>query len=266
MQVFISWSGERSRIAAKALQVWLRQVIQATEPWISADIEKGTRWNPEIAGRLEESRVGIIVLTRDNLESKWLHFEAGALSKTKEAHVCTLLLDLRSSDVDQPLGQFQHTTKTKDDLLRLIQAINGAVGKSGGQQLEDAVLGQVFETNWPKLERDLDAALSTESSGGTPTRQDRELLEEILEILRNQERREEVRRIKQENENLRILGKLRQASLADLLQHVYTSQDPARGLEKAVEQALRTAGVPATPRSDPDEGDDVARQGREAKE
>jgi hypothetical protein len=59
MKVFISWSGERSRKVAEALQQWLPRVIQATEPWISTEISKGSRWGPEISSRLEESRIGI---------------------------------------------------------------------------------------------------------------------------------------------------------------------------------------------------------------
>lgn len=55
MLVFVSWSGHRSKVVAGALQGWLEQVIQAVEPWISSDIDKGTRWSPEMADRLEWS-------------------------------------------------------------------------------------------------------------------------------------------------------------------------------------------------------------------
>jgi hypothetical protein len=81
MLVFISWSGLRSKHVAEALEDWLAQVIQAVEPWISQDIDKGSRWGAEIADRLERSKVGIICLTKNNLNSKWIHYEAGALSK-----------------------------------------------------------------------------------------------------------------------------------------------------------------------------------------
>ncbi len=190
MHVFISWSGPRSRFAAEALQAWLRQVVQAAEPWISADIEKGTRWNPTIADRLEQSKVGIIVLTRDNLGSTWIHFEAGALSKTKDAYLCTLLLDIAPSDVGHPLGQFQHTIAEKSDLLQLTKTINGALGDSGSHRLKENVLEAVFETNWPRLEAALERARNLPTAeAGAESRSDRELLKEVLEILRTQERR-----------------------------------------------------------------------------
>lgn len=73
MKVFISWSGERSRAVAEALRNWLPHVIQGLQPWFSSnDIDKGVRWATDIAANLQESRVGIICLTPENLESPWI--------------------------------------------------------------------------------------------------------------------------------------------------------------------------------------------------
>ena len=152
MELFLSWSGKRSKAVAEALKPWLSQVIQAVEPWISSDIDKGARWSQKIADRLERSKVGIICLTQDNLSSPWILFEAGALSKTKDAYVCTFLLDLSPEDVAQPLSQFQLTTPDKEDCRKLIGTINEAVRKAGERDLLDQVFNGVFETCWPKLE------------------------------------------------------------------------------------------------------------------
>src|SRR5688572_30100805 len=103
MQVFISWSGERSRMVAEALGAWLSQVIQAVDPWISLEIAKGTRWGAEVSARLELTRIGIVCLTPENRHADWLLFEAGAISKTKGAQLCTFLLDLRPADIEGPL-------------------------------------------------------------------------------------------------------------------------------------------------------------------
>jgi hypothetical protein len=190
MQVFLSWSGERSKAVAQTFSKWIGQVIQAVDPWISLDIEKGTRWNPEIAVRLEESRVGIICLTKENLDARWILFESGALSKTKDAYLCTLLLDIDPSDVEQPLGQFQHTTRDKNDIRQLLGTINKAVEKEGEKaRLPTPFLDDGFEMYWPRLSTVLNNIASQQAHSGAGKRPEREMLQEILEIVRAQERR-----------------------------------------------------------------------------
>src|SRR5262249_25941930 len=82
MRVFISWSGDRSRLVAEALKEWLPAVIQTLEPWVSSvDIAKGTRSLEEIHLQLRDSEFGIICLTPENLKAEWIHFEAGAIAK-----------------------------------------------------------------------------------------------------------------------------------------------------------------------------------------
>lgn len=90
MDVFITWSGDRSKEVAQTLKTWLRRVVQSVEPWISTEIGKGTRWNEEVAARLRLSKVGIVCLTSDDLKEPWVNFEAGAISNTKDALACTL--------------------------------------------------------------------------------------------------------------------------------------------------------------------------------
>ena len=81
MKVFISWSGDRSKVIASALKHWLPDVFQGLQVWMSDhDIYAGSKWGMEIGAVLEESKIGIICLTPESLKSHWLAFEAGALS------------------------------------------------------------------------------------------------------------------------------------------------------------------------------------------
>jgi|SRR2546423_130391 len=189
MKVFISWSGERSRLVAEALRYWLPKVIQAIQPWMSSsDIEKGTRWRTDIASELEQSSIGIICLTPDNLNSTWLHFEAGALSKQlQNTYVCTFLYGLEPADVREPLAQFQTTKAQRDDLKKLIQTINNAFGE---KKLPDSEVNETFDVWWPKLEQRLSNIPEPQSSPKTQ-REEREILEEILELVRAQYRSKE---------------------------------------------------------------------------
>lgn len=192
MKIFLVWSGERSFEIAKALNDWLGRVIQAVKPFFSHEIEKGAKWASEIDSTLEGTNFGIVCLTPDNLNSTWIHYETGALSKTKEALIWTYLSDLRAGDVPQPLGKFQHTEATKDDTLRLLRSINKRLLDVGGEPLSDAVLEENFEMFWPKLEKELQVTKRGVDNIISPQRAQRDqaaMLDEILEILRNQERR-----------------------------------------------------------------------------
>jgi hypothetical protein len=101
VDIFLSWSGDRSNRVAQALKKWLPLVLDDVKPWFSdKDILAGKRWFLEVGQGLQETNFGIICLTRDNLESPWLLFEAGALSKAlDEGHVCPYLLDVEVKDI-----------------------------------------------------------------------------------------------------------------------------------------------------------------------
>lgn len=184
MKVFLSWSGKRSKDTADVLCEWLPQVIQAVEPWISSEIEKGTRWGAEVAVKLEESKVGIMCLTRENLNENWILFEAGALSKTKDAHVCTFLLDLKPTDIVQPLAQFQATQFKKEDVRKLLDTINNILEKTGEHSLPERILSNAFNIYWPKLEEKLQEIVKQKPEVKEPTRATSEMVEETLEIVR----------------------------------------------------------------------------------
>jgi len=185
MKVFISWSGGRSKAVAESLRYWLPKVIQSLQPWMSADdIEKGTRWRTGIASELETSSVGIICLTPENLHSTWIHFEAGALSKQPaDTYVCTFLYSLEPTDVEEPLAQFQATrAQNEEDVRKLIFTINNDLGDS---KLPESELNETLDMWLPKLEERLTQIGSLEA----PTkllRTDRDLIEEVLSIVRSQ--------------------------------------------------------------------------------
>ena len=125
MKIFISWSGQRSKIVAEALWKWIPKVIQSVKPWISSeDIYAGNRWNQEIATELEQSNFGIICLTPENMNKPWILFEAGALAKTiNETLVCPYLINLKSSEIKGPLTQFQSVEYTKSGTLNLMTSV-----------------------------------------------------------------------------------------------------------------------------------------------
>jgi hypothetical protein len=191
MKVFLSWSGPLSHKVACILRDWLPSVIQAIRPYVSSeDIDKGTRWSSDIAQELEESTFGIICVTKENLEAPWINFEAGALSKTIEkAFVSPFLFRIKRSEVQGPLLQFQSTVYEKDDVGKLLATINGRLSES--DRLSDTQLRKSFEIWWPELKSLLDT-LEDFKPKPTPVRdharKQEQILEELLELARNQQR------------------------------------------------------------------------------
>jgi len=186
VKVFISWSGKRSQDTAELLCSWIRKVIQAAEPWISVDIEKGSRWNDAIKHQLEESKMGIICITKDNLQSEWLLFEAGALSKTNDAQVCTFLLDVSAANIKLPLGQFQHTASAQEDIRKLMHTINNKIIKLGEKTIPEKEVDEVFDMWYPQLNEKLSIIQHQIPEERPVERLERDILEEILQEVRGQ--------------------------------------------------------------------------------
>lgn len=197
MEVFISWSGDRSRKVAAALREWLPSVIQSIEPFMSeSDIDKGSRWSDELAGHLGHAEFGLICLTQENLGAPWLLFEAGALSRSiGTSRVVPFLYGVPQAELQGPLAQFQAALATKDSTLHVVKSINQASGESGldATRLEDG-----FETWWPRLESTL-RNIPEPVERSSPPRPDREILEEILHLCRQTSRQ---RTSEQETRNL----------------------------------------------------------------
>lgn len=183
MRVFISWSGEQSRAVAEAIRDWLPGVLQSVVPYFTpTDIEKGTRWSSDIAQELEQAQVGVLCITRENISSDWILFEAGALSKSLDkGHVCPILFGITPTDLSGPLKQFQATEFSKPDFHKLIGVINSGLGD---RRLPPKTLDAVFEKWWPDLENRVSEILNAIAAPTEPVRRDRELIEEILSLVR----------------------------------------------------------------------------------
>jgi hypothetical protein len=184
MKIFISWSGELSRQIGEALRQWLPSTLQYVRPYFTPeDVEKGTKWDTDIAKELETSDIGIICLTPDNTERPWVLFEAGALSKSiGKSRACTLLFHLEPADLSGPLATRQHTLFQKKDFKALINNINN---NAGDARLKQDVLDNVFEKWWPDLEANVERIFASyDTSEEGESRSERDMIQEILELTR----------------------------------------------------------------------------------
>jgi hypothetical protein len=188
MKVFISWFGDLSKRVATLLSTWLKDVLQAIEPWLSKDdIDKGKIWFGDITEQLSNTGVGILCLTGENKDAPWILFEAGALSKgLSESRVCPFLVNLQHSDLEPPLSQFNGTLPNKEDLLQLVKTING---ERKDQALTEAQLSKTFEMWWPGFKMEFDKILANyKPQKQVPRRTTEAMVEEILELSRSIQR------------------------------------------------------------------------------
>ncbi|MGK5058980.1 hypothetical protein ACQ4WY_18810 [Janthinobacterium sp. LB2P49] len=201
MKVFMSWSGQRSKLTAELLHDWIKCVIQAAQPWISSKgIERGALWFSEINNELKDTSVGIICLTAENKDAPWILFEAGALAKgLANSRVCTFLVDLETADLQPPLSQFNHTFANYESMWSLVATLNNALSANN---LELSVLKRVFDTYWPQFNAEFEKIINENPPVTVVTpRDDKEILNEILDTTRSMLGR--VRKL-EERENLTI--------------------------------------------------------------
>jgi hypothetical protein len=245
MKVFISWSGNQSRAIAESFRKWLPGVLQAVKPYFSPDdVAKGSRWTAEIGKELEASRVGILIVSRENLAAPWLMFEAGALAKNLEnSKVCPLLFGLEPTDVTGPLVQFQGARFDQIETKRVVKMINLELGESA---LPTEVLDSVFDMWWPRLETDIKAILAEPVAKIEALRSEREILEEVLGLTR-QLSRDPQRRLAFGHQAFDDLGE----AYADLVAANEIEDLPARATKaiEALERPIRyLVGRYSTPR------------------
>jgi hypothetical protein len=191
MKIFLSWSGQPSLNAAKVLEIWLPRLLQHVSPFISEEIEKGSRGLSVIADELKSTDFGIICLTHDNVASVWVNFEAGALSKALDsARVCPLLFGIKKMEVKGPLNQFQMAYPEKDDFYLLLKSINEA---SEDKKIPENILSGSFNAMWSTIEENFNsiiAELSNDKVDSKPIEPEikEQALDEMLEILRGLQR------------------------------------------------------------------------------
>lgn len=217
MRVFLSWSGPLSEGVAEILRKYLPVMINDVKPFLSRhDVESGSRWNLELMRELGESTFGILCLTSENLNSAWLLFEAGALTKHVEGRACGLLIgSLKPTDVSGPLSQFQHRAFSKEEFAGLLKDINAKLDKP----LEVSQLELIVDKWWPDIEKEYQRALSAiPGESRRVPRDQQDILEEILGKIRAVEKtllppkvpKIHHLRIKGDQPNITIfLGKLR---------------------------------------------------------
>lgn len=155
MKVFISWSGKSTASfnVAKKLAEWLPMILQETEPFMSDNIRSGTNPISQIMEKLANSKIGIICVTKDNITSPWLNFEAGALNNVvtnQSGIVIPILINMTTDEFansNSPIKNLQGKEFNNEDFKIVLQDINSC--------LESPISEKSLNSLYSRLEQDL---------------------------------------------------------------------------------------------------------------
>ncbi|TFD50472.1 TIR domain-containing protein [Cryobacterium frigoriphilum] len=185
MKVFISWSGDKSRKVAEALSEWIPDVIQEVDCFFSSEtIRAGQQWLQVINAQLAETSFGILCVTADNQEARWLNFEAGALAKKidDDTRVVPLTFDFQPSSLEYPIRQFNGVNSSRDGILGMMKSIS----ETAKGPRNDAAFDRAFAKWWPELEakfKEIERASEPVQEPAPPNME--ALVQEILGIVRS---------------------------------------------------------------------------------
>ena len=150
MNLFIGWSGETSGKIAPILGKWLFRTFDKHISVVSppSSIEKGSDWGESLNKMMNGADCGLLCVTEDNVNSPWLAYEAGILSRNAQL-VVPLLFDVYSLSFDSPFLAFQPIPFDFDGMQKLTRKLNDLLGEDAlpAEELEER-----FPARYPTLE------------------------------------------------------------------------------------------------------------------
>ena len=123
MRVFVSWSGDRSKVLASALAEWLPRVLPLVGTSISESIPAGTEWRTVLMEKLKKCDAIVACLTPENVRSQWLNFEAGAAASMLDYRLFPVFLG-DDPLPPGPLSGLQVMRFNENDLRHLVHRLN----------------------------------------------------------------------------------------------------------------------------------------------
>ena len=155
-EVFIGWSGDRSKEVAKALSIFIPKVLHGTKCFCSEyDILAGDDWRRKLWEHLDLSFFGIFCITHENIAKPWIHFEAGAIECAVRDSFCAFLLEVDSQQLTAPFEKQQKVSATKNETQKLILDIN-AKSPNPLQNINKII--DEFNAHWSSLSNSISKA------------------------------------------------------------------------------------------------------------
>jgi SAM-dependent methyltransferase len=129
-KIFISWSGKRSFSIAEKLNKCIRLILKVDTFLSSEGIRAGNEWLEVIKDNINKSGFLIVLITPENINSKWIYYECGGfISKLNKDNIFPILLfNVRLEQLSRPLDTYQNcqirNSEDVDEILELLKTIN----------------------------------------------------------------------------------------------------------------------------------------------
>jgi integrase len=127
---------------------------------MSDETQKGKLWFGEISKEIKESRYGVICITAQNRDARWLLWEAGALygGFDRDQFVVPLLIDIQKADVPPPISHFQMVEATnKQEVTHWLKGMNKLLGDNA---IEEELIDKYIGVFWQELQDAIAKALA----------------------------------------------------------------------------------------------------------
>lgn len=151
MNVFLSWSGDYSKKISKELKNELEAIFENENITVfmsEEDIHSGTKWYDVIETNLKEADCLILCLTKENIKSPWVYFEAGGVAvRSHTANVIPLLFNV-TIDSKSPLTNFNNV---KFDSIHYVKMLEDIRDKGNFNALSKNQFNTIVNKSFKKL-------------------------------------------------------------------------------------------------------------------
>ncbi|SDP63294.1 TIR domain-containing protein [Arthrobacter sp. ok909] len=149
------------------------------------DIRAGTNWSERIKRELANTTVGIVCMTPENQNAKWINFEMGALSKEVkdgDSRVIPLLIGFdNTQQVSQPAASLNMVLLGQAGFNKIATSLNDI----SDVKREKADLEMVSNTWWTMIKDGLEAAAAQTPDDQAVNRPPEAMIAEILDAVRD---------------------------------------------------------------------------------
>jgi hypothetical protein len=124
---------DRGEKIALALKDGLGKILSGCQPELKVvvapvDVTKGKFWFQKVGDDLSKAEAAIVCLTPESVDSKWIHFEVGAVARNCQENIFPYLVDVRPETLEGPLASYQGSLATAADTRALVRDLVGVLG------------------------------------------------------------------------------------------------------------------------------------------